>query len=186
MTRQEMADRTGVAQKTVSNAMRVAVSVRLVEACRYFAASHRDLVDAVFAGTVKATAAEAEARRAGGCENARVTTSPAERKAAAREAAHRREAVRALQLGGQVCAYAAGVLGNGAAPEQAREAAVEAAGELALLAAELRRLTRLRGPARRSLARQLAARGVTRREIAIRCGVSESCVWGYLHRLDAR
>lgn len=109
-----------------------------------------------------------------------------ERKALAREAARRRHAVTLLALGEQTCRYAASVLGNGASPAMARDAAVDAAGELAVLADELRRLTRLRGPARRKLARELAASGLSNREVALRVGVSESCLWGYLHQDRSR
>lgn len=87
-----------------------------------------------------------------------------------------------LQIAEATIAYAGRVMSNGASPAEARAAAVEAAGELSVLADELRRLTRLRGPARRMMARQLAGRGVTRKEISTRLGVSEASVWNYLHR----
>lgn len=110
----------------------------------------------------------------------------AERRALEREAQRRREAVALLRLAESVCGYAAGVVGNGVAPEEARAAAVDAAGELSEVAAALRRLTRLRGPERREAARELDRAGVPRVEIAVRLGVSPSSVWQYLHRATLR
>lgn len=85
-----------------------------------------------------------------------------------------------LNISGGVLIHATRRLGNGLPPEQARAVVVEAAGELAVLAAELRKLTRL-GPAeRRALAVQLVALGMTRHEAAIRLGVSDRAVTNYL------
>ena len=55
-----------------------------------------------------------------------------------RASARRREAVAMLRLGETTCAYAAAQLADGLSPRQARAAAVEAASELAELAAALR------------------------------------------------
>jgi hypothetical protein len=61
-------------------------------------------------------------------------TTRAERRAAGREAARRRQAEAALRLAASMAMYAAGQLANGLAPEQARRAAMEAAGELETVA----------------------------------------------------
>lgn len=112
-------------------------------------------------------------------ENVRVPPN-AERKALARSAARRRQAVATLRLAEAIASYAADQAGNGLAPDQARAAVLDAAGELAELAAVLRRLTRL-GPAeRRRRAVQLTGLGMSKREVAIRLGVSERSVWYYL------
>ena len=109
----------------------------------------------------------------------------ARRKALAREAARRREAVTMLQIAECTCRYAAAQLGNGTGPAEARTTALFVAGELTVTAEALRRLTRL-GPAeRRVLAVQLAGLGWGRRQIAARLGVSERAVWGYLRRASA-
>ena len=63
----------------------------------------------------------------------------AERRAREREAGRRRRAVGAQRTGASMCAHTAQQVGNGASPEQARQALLEAAGALASLAAELRR-----------------------------------------------
>jgi hypothetical protein len=88
--------------------------------------------------------------------------------------------VTALQIAGKTCEYAASQLGNGLGPEEARRAAVFVAGELELTAAALRRLTRLSGPERRGLAVQLAGLGWSKHQIAVRLGVSDSAVRGWL------
>jgi DNA-directed RNA polymerase specialized sigma24 family protein len=117
---------------------------------------------------------------AGQREPALPPVAPADRRRAAREAARRREAMAALRVAEATIVYAQRQIGNGLSPAQARQAALEAAGELEVLAGELRRAIRL-GPAeRRVLARQLAALGMSRREVAARLGVSERAVWGYL------
>jgi hypothetical protein len=109
---------------------------------------------------------------------------PAERdrKRRAYEAVRRREAVTMLRVAEAMCGYAASQLADGLSPEEARAAAIEAAGELAALAAGLRRLTRLRPADRRVLAAQLAALGLSRREVAGHLGVSDRAVRGYLAR----
>ena len=85
-----------------------------------------------------------------------------------------------LQIAEATCRYAASVIGNGVSPAEARETAVFTAGELAVVAETLRRLTRL-GPAqRRVLAVQLTGLGMSRREVAARVGVSERSVRYYL------
>ena len=86
----------------------------------------------------------------------------------------------ALRIAECTSRYGASVLANGASPEQARAAALECAGELAAVASIVRRAVRLSGAERRGLARILAGRGMTRREIAERLGVSERAVYGYL------
>jgi DNA-directed RNA polymerase specialized sigma24 family protein len=101
------------------------------------------------------------------------------RKRAVSQDQRRREAVAALRLAEQMCGHAAGQLGNGLGPDEARAAALEAAAELAELASVLRRLTRL-SPAERRRAVQLAGLGMPKREVAIRLGVSERAVWYYL------
>jgi len=108
--------------------------------------------------------------------------SRAERRAGDREAARRREAADLLRVAASMCEYAAGQLADGLPPEQARAAALETAGELAVVAEVLRRKVRL-GPAeRRALAVQLHALGVPRREMGWRLGVSEVSVRHYLRR----
>lgn len=55
--------------------------------------------------------------------------------------------------------YAAAGIGNGLAPEQARRAVIDAAGELEAAAVTLRRLARLDLAGRRELARRLLLMG---------------------------
>ena len=76
--------------------------------------------------------------------------------------------------------YGASVLSNGAGPGEAREAALEVASELAMIAESLRRLTRLSGPERRERAVQLAALGWSKHRVAVQLGVSDSAVRGWL------
>jgi hypothetical protein len=109
-------------------------------------------------------------------------TAERERKRRAYEAGRRREAVTMLRVAEAMCGYAASQLADGLGPEEARAAAIEAAGELAALAAQLRRLTRLRPADRRVLAAQLTALGLSRREVAGRLGVTDRAVRGYLGR----
>jgi DNA-directed RNA polymerase specialized sigma24 family protein len=79
-------------------------------------------------------------------------------------------------VAGGTIGYAVAQLSDGLSPEQAREAAVEAAVELEAVAAALRRLTRM-GPAdRRRLARLMVGSGMTQREVAVRLGVAERTV----------
>lgn len=103
-----------------------------------------------------------------------------ERKALAREAERRRRAATALTVTASTCSYAAAQLANGLGPQQARSAAREVAATLEATAAELRRLTRLRGPERRVLAVMLAGRGLPQREIALQLGVCDRTVRSYL------
>lgn len=94
-----------------------------------------------------------------------------------REAARRREAVAMLRLGEMMCGYAAAQLGDGLSPRQARAAAVEAASELAEVAAALRRLARLSASERCALVGQLTALGLSRVQVARRLGISERTVY---------
>lgn len=97
--------------------------------------------------------------------------------------ARRRETVTVLRLAGSIAAYASAQVGNGLSPERARMAVLDAAGELELIAAELRRLAGQRpGEQRAALAAQLAEAGMGRRQIAARLGVSERTVQDYLRR----
>ena len=100
----------------------------------------------------------------------------------AREPA-RRQAIHALRLAEAVAGYAAGQVSDGLSPAEARRAVIEAAGALAALSAALRRLAWLDDdPAeRRAVARELAALGMSRRDVADRLGVSETAVRGYLN-----
>ena len=104
----------------------------------------------------------------------------AERKALAREAARRRQAVTELRVAASTAAYAADQLSNGLGPGEARRAALFAAGELAAVAGALRRAVRLSPAERRVLAVRLDALGMTRHQIGERIGVSERAVWTYL------
>ena len=98
-----------------------------------------------------------------------------------RQAARRREAVRALRLGEATCAYTAGQLGNGLGPDEARRAAMEAAAELVAVAEVLRRSVRPTRFERQRMARQWIGRGyLSARQVADRLGVSERTVWRYL------
>jgi DNA-directed RNA polymerase specialized sigma24 family protein len=85
-----------------------------------------------------------------------------------------------LRVAAASAEYGARQLADGLSPAEARRAAVEAAGELEATAAALRRLARLSGPQRRAVARSLAGLGWSRREIAVRLGVSDRTVFGYL------
>lgn len=106
-------------------------------------------------------------------------TADAVRRRLPREAARRRQAVATLRLAEAVARYAADQVANGLAPEQARAAAIDAAGELAELAALLRKLTRL-GPAkRRELALELGGLGWDKQRIAVRLGLSDRTVRYY-------
>jgi DNA-binding CsgD family transcriptional regulator len=108
-------------------------------------------------------------------------TGTAERKRAMRERARRADAVEALRLAQSTVGYTITVLANGATAEAARQAAWEAAEELALLAQGLRRLTRLSPRERAAQAQHLAALGYSDPQIAARVGVSIHTVWGYRH-----
>lgn len=109
-----------------------------------------------------------------------------ERKARAREAGRRRDAVAALELAAGTARYAAIQIGNGLTPQQAQAAALEAAGALAETASTLRRLARLPVRERRALARRLAAGGVPTREIALQLGTCERTVRYYVKGRDYR
>ena len=76
--------------------------------------------------------------------------------------------------------YAAERLGNGIGRGEARMVALEMAGELEVTAEALRRLTRLRPDERRMVARMLAGRGWSRRQIVARLGISERTAWRYV------
>jgi DNA-directed RNA polymerase specialized sigma24 family protein len=110
----------------------------------------------------------------------------AERKRLAREAERRRGAVTVLQISECTCRYAASQIGNGASPAEARETALFAAAELAAAAEALRRAVRLRPDQRRMVARLLAGKGMSTKQIAAACGVSETTVRHYLHGRRAR
>jgi DNA-binding NarL/FixJ family response regulator len=103
---------------------------------------------------------------------------PIRRGTLTRDAA-RRQAVDTLRIGESMCAYAAGQLADGLSPEQARQAALDAAAELADLAGALRRLTRLDldRAQRRALAVELAASGMSQSQIAEQLGVSKKTIW---------
>ena len=89
-----------------------------------------------------------------------------------------------LRVGESMCGYAAASIGNGLSPDDARRAALDVAAELAELAAALRRLTRLDLDAaqRRALAVELAASGLSQRQIGEQLGVSKKTVWADLRR----
>ena len=91
-----------------------------------------------------------------------------------------------LTITAVIAAYAAGQVGDGLGPVEARRAVVEAAAELEAAASSLRRLARLDrlDPAgRRALVADLAASGWSHRRIAEAVGVAKRTVWGDLHRL---
>jgi hypothetical protein len=105
----------------------------------------------------------------------------ARRKTAAREAERRRRAVTMLQISEATCRYAgSALLANGTGPAEARATVLFVAGELELVAAGLRRLTRLSGAERRVLAVRLAALGWPTRRIAAQLGVSDRAVRYYV------
>jgi DNA-directed RNA polymerase specialized sigma24 family protein len=98
----------------------------------------------------------------------------------AREAARRRDLLTLLGISGATIGYAARQLGDGLPPDQARQVAIESAGELEAVASALYRAVRL-GPADRARsARLLVGAGMTRREAAIRLGVTERTIRYYL------
>jgi hypothetical protein len=106
-------------------------------------------------------------------------TGTAEQKRAMREADRRRRAAEELRLAASLAAYAAGQIGNGLTPGQARQAVVEAAGELEAVAVSLRRLARLPARERAALALLWAGQGLGTQEIATRLGVSMHSAWNY-------
>jgi DNA-binding NarL/FixJ family response regulator len=106
----------------------------------------------------------------------------ARREALARDAA-RRQVVDTLRIASDIARYSAEQIGNGLSPQAARQAAIETAGELQLVVSTLRRLTRLdlNSAERRALAVELAATGMSQRQIAVQVGRSKRRVWSYLH-----
>ena len=115
-------------------------------------------------------------------ENVCVPETDAERSARVRAAARRRECATLLQISASTCTYGAVQLGNGISPDEARQTALFVAGELVGMAAALYRLARLRPADRAVLARLMVGAGMTRREAAVRLGVSERTVRYYLSR----
>lgn len=103
---------------------------------------------------------------------------PARRETLTGDAARRR-AVTVLRLAEAVAGYAAGQLADGLSPEQARQAALDVAGELELVAARLRGLAGLAGLStaeRRVLTVRLVASGMSQRQAAERLGVSRRTI----------
>ena len=87
-----------------------------------------------------------------------------------------------LTITAAIAAYAAGRVGDGLGPVEARRAVADAAAELEAAAASLRRLARLTSPAdRRALAAELGGDGMSQRQIARTLGVSRRRAWDYLH-----
>ena len=86
-----------------------------------------------------------------------------------------------LRVAEATVGYCVRQLSDGLDPEQARTVAIDAAAELEAVAAVLYRLARLRPADRARLSRLLVASGMTRREAAVRLGVSERTVRYYLH-----
>ncbi len=85
-----------------------------------------------------------------------------------------------LQIAECTCRYAAGQIGNGTGPAEARETALFVAGELVVVAEALRRLTRL-GPAeRRARAVQLVSLGWDKHRVAAQLGISDRTMRNYL------
>ena len=85
-----------------------------------------------------------------------------------------------LRVAEAVAGYAGRAVGDGLGPAGARLAAVEAAGELAEVAAVLRRLARLSASERRLLVHRLTGLGLSRVEVARRAGCSERTVYRWL------
>ena len=104
----------------------------------------------------------------------------ARRKRAAYEAARRRSAVTLLGIAECTCRYGASQLSNGASPAEAAATMAFVTGELAEVAAALRRLERLTPAQRQARAAQLTALGMTREEVGRRLGVSSKSVRKYL------
>jgi DNA-binding CsgD family transcriptional regulator len=105
---------------------------------------------------------------------------PAERKRLAYEAARRRSAVTLLRIMACTCDYASERLSNGADPAEAAATMEFVTGELAEVAAALRRLERLSPAQRRVRAAQLTALGMSREEVGRRLGVSAKTIRNYL------
>jgi DNA-binding CsgD family transcriptional regulator len=108
-------------------------------------------------------------------------TGTAGQKRAMREAERRRQAAELLRITEATIGYAAVQISNGLTPEQAQKVVWEMAGELAVVAASLRRLARLPARDRAMLARLLAGKGLGTQEIATRLGVSAHTAWHYKH-----
>jgi DNA-directed RNA polymerase specialized sigma24 family protein len=113
-----------------------------------------------------------------------VASSPAptgspEQKASMRAAERRRQAADLLRVTAAICAYTTEQIGNGMNPEEARQAVIETAGELAAVVVALRRLARLPARERAAVARLMAGRGMGTQEIAARLGVSAHTAWNY-------
>jgi DNA-directed RNA polymerase specialized sigma24 family protein len=106
-------------------------------------------------------------------------TGTAEQKAAMRAAERRRQAADLLRVTASICAYTTVQIGNGLNPEEARQAVMETAGELAAVVVALRRLARLPARERAAVARLMAGRGMGTQEIANRLGVSAHTAWNY-------
>jgi DNA-binding NarL/FixJ family response regulator len=103
----------------------------------------------------------------------------------ARDADRRRRAVIELRLAASTAEYAGRQIANGLGPEAARRAALDAAGELELIAGTLRRLA-LDPAERRRLIAELASSGLSQRRIAGQIGLSRWTVRGYLRATPAR
>ena len=104
----------------------------------------------------------------------------AERKRRAREAARRRSAVTALNIGEATCRYASTQLSNGLGPAEARDLAQEMAAELVAVARILRRVGWLPVAERRVAAARLRGLGYSTNQIADRLGVTDYSVREYL------
>jgi hypothetical protein len=103
-------------------------------------------------------------------------------------ARRRRQAIDLLRTTEAMLSYSATQIGNGLSPEQARQAVVETAAELAEVVVSLRRLARVGSRERRELAGELHAAGLTVAETAARLGVAPRTVAYYLagRRSDGR
>jgi hypothetical protein len=95
----------------------------------------------------------------------------------AAEARRRRQAIVELRVLEETVRYTVVTLSNGASPGQARDAMVELAAELGVLAEALRHLARLAPEERVRLARLWTGLGMSRVEVARRLGCSERTVW---------
>lgn len=94
----------------------------------------------------------------------------------------RRQAVATLRLIENLSGYCAGQLVGGLGPAESRLALLEVSAELVTLAEVLRRLAlgRLDVSARRDLAAELAASGLSHRQIAAMTGVAKRTTWADL------
>jgi DNA-binding NarL/FixJ family response regulator len=108
---------------------------------------------------------------------------PAERETLTRDAA-RRASVRALRIIGAIVSYSAAQLADGMwSPAEARAAALDVATELELTARALRRIAagQLDPAERRRMVAELAADGLSQRQMAARIGVHQRTIWNWLH-----